>query len=89
MADGADSGYGAKTVTTSAQLVAGARSRRDAVLVFNNHASNILYVGPDSSVTAANGIPVAPGTSVAPPTRGDVYAIASASGTDVRFWEIF
>lgn len=78
-----------KTVTTSAQLIVAARSSRDAVRIQNLHASNLLYIGPDSAVTAANGIRVAAGAETTVPSRGDVYAIASAASTDVRFWEIF
>jgi hypothetical protein len=87
--DGALSSYGAKTVTTSAQLIAAARSSRDAVRVQNLHASNLLYIGPDSAVTAANGIRIAAGAETTIPSRGDIYAIASAASTDVRYWEIF
>lgn len=95
MPDGDQSSYGSKSVTTSAQLIAGARSRRDAVLIQNVHASQVLYLGPDSSVvagsagTASSGIRVAAGESIIVPTRGDVYGIASGASTDVRYWEIF
>jgi hypothetical protein len=89
MTDGALSNYGAKTVTTSAQLIAGARSSREQIAVQNLHATNLLYIGPDSSVTAANGIRIAAGAERIVDSRGDVYAIASAASTDVRFWEIY
>lgn len=95
MAEGADSSYGSKSVTTSAQLLTAARSRRDAVLIQNVHASNVLYLGSDASVvagsagTASSGIRVNPGESILVPTRGDVYGIASGASTDVRYWEVF
>jgi len=95
MADGTESNYGSKDVTTSAQLLVAARSFRDAVIIQNVHASNDLYVGPNASVvagsagTANSGIKVAAGESIQIPTRGDVYGIASAASTDVRYWEIY
>ena len=89
MPDGTLSSYGAKTVTTTAQLLVPARSSRNAVRVQNLHATNLLYIGPDSAVTAANGIRVAAGAETTIPSRGDIYGIASAASTDVRFWEIF
>lgn len=89
MADGGQSSYGAKSIGTTAVLITAARNARDAVLVQNLHASNDLYVGPDSSVTSSNGIKIAAGESISVPSRGDVYGIGSAASTDARFWEVF
>ena len=91
MADGSEVSYGAVSgdVTTSAKLLVGARSRRDTVIIQNVHASNILYLGSDSSVTASNGLRLGAGESISLPTRGDVYGIASAASTTVRYFEVY
>ena len=81
--------YGAKTDTTAAQLIAGARSGREQIGVQSLRASNLLDVGPHASVTAANRIRIAAGAERIIESRGDIYAIASAASTDVRFWEIY
>lgn len=89
MADGTASNYGATTIGSGAAVrIVAANAKRDAVSIQNLHASNDLYVGPDSSVTSSTGQKVAAGGSIAPPTRGDVYGRASGASTDVRFWEI-
>jgi hypothetical protein len=89
MAEGTDSSYGTKSITTSASLIAAGRARRDAILVQNVHATQDLYLGPDSSVATSTGIKVAAGQSILVPTRADVYGIASGAATDTRYWEVF
>jgi hypothetical protein len=89
MGFGGSSSYGQNTVTTVAEVLVRHRRTRGAVLIQNLHASNDLYVGPDASVTSANGILIPAGVDKAIPTSGPVYAIASAADTDVRFWEIY
>lgn len=89
MPDGGDSLYGAKTIGGTAAIIVSGRATRDSVIVQNLHASNDLYVGPDSDVLTTTGIKIAAGESYQVPTRGDVYGIASAAGTDVRYWEVY
>jgi len=56
------------------------------VIVVNNHASQILYVGFGSDVAVGTGLPVAAGASWSASlhSRDNVYAIASGAATDVR-----
>jgi hypothetical protein len=79
--------YGANTVTTTAEVISPA-GYRGSVLIRNNHASNVLYLGFDSSVTDANGFPLAAGESVEIyDFIGEIWGYASAAGTDVRVLE--
>lgn len=89
MADSSQSGYAAVSIGTTAAVVKAAFFRRESILIVNNHASQILYLGSDSSVTTSNGIPVAAGGSVRLRTKSDVYGIASGASTDVRYFEEF
>lgn len=80
--------YGNATIGATAAVIADGSSR-DHITVKNNHATNILYVGFNSSVTTANGLSVAAGASVTiDGYDGPVYGIASAVSTDVRYIEV-
>ena len=78
----------AKTVGTTAVLLAtGSATMTDRrLLVIHNNSSAVVYVGP-SGVTTSNGMPVAPSDRVFLPVSTDVYAIAGATGNDVRIME--
>lgn len=89
MSHGTDSNFGTVSIGTSAVLVVDARSRRDDVIIQNVHASNVLYLGPNSTVATSTGIKLAAGESVSVPSRGSIYGIASGASTDVRFWEVY
>jgi hypothetical protein len=80
--------YAAVAVGASAVQVVAANGLRDNVIVHNNHASQILYLGDDSSVTTANGLPVPAGQKVTlEGYTGPVYGIASGAATDTRYLE--
>jgi hypothetical protein len=89
MAGSGSSAYGNKSIGTSAAVLVAARQARESVLVKNNHASQILYLGSDSSVTSSNGLPLAAGESVRIESKNVVYAVASGATTDVRYFEEF
>lgn len=78
----------AVTVGASATSLVAADATRRAVTIFNNHASNTLYVGA-AGVTTATGIPIGPGSNAtfyqAPAAAW--FGIASGAGTDVRVLE--
>jgi hypothetical protein len=84
--------YGAVTVTTVATLILAANGKRLNSLIANN-ASQTVFLGPDSSVTTANGIPLQAGTMLKEDSgtervwTGDVYGIVAATTADVRYWE--
>lgn len=87
MAGSGSAAYGNASVGTSAVVLVAARQARESVLIKNNHASQILYLGGNSSVTSSNGLPLVAGESVRLETRQVVYAIANGASTDVRYFE--
>lgn len=81
--------YGNVSIGTSAAVISAASRYRDqGILVQNAHASNILYVGTDSSVTTSNGLKIGAGESLLIPGNDVVYGIASGASTDVRFMAV-
>lgn len=90
LSPGGRSAYGAKTIDTSAVLIADSRATRRSITVQNVHASNDLYVGSDSSVTSSNGVKVKAAESLRfDDYSGAVYGIGSAASTDVRYFEVY
>lgn len=80
---------GAEAIGTTAAVIVDARTTRKSVVVANEHASNVLYVG-GSGVSTANGLRVDPGESVDfNDFNGAVYGVASGADTDVRFLEVY
>ena len=78
--------YGTVTVGTDAVEIFGGRSVGKGVLIQNVHATQVLYVGTDDSVTDANGIRLNPGESVETKAyTGQIYGIADGADTDVRY----
>lgn len=84
------------SVGTSAVQLVGGRSLRKGLLIQNNHASQNVFVGTSSSVTASgaaatDGVKIAAGATLTIPVRqtGAIYAIADGAATDVRYFEVF
>jgi len=85
--------YNTVSVDTSATLIVAANVERKSVIIVNTDTTNKLYIGPDTSITTANGIEVGSdgasfcedsgGTKV---YTGPIYGI-SAGTIDVRYWE--
>lgn len=81
--------YAAVTIGASAAVVKSGKPSRKSILIQNLHATQVLYLGLDSSVTTSNGLRVAAGESVRiDDYNGPVYGIASGAGTDVRYLEV-
>lgn len=84
--------YAAVSVTTSATLIIAANPRRQSLIVSNTDASVKLYIGPDTSITTANGVEIPGGSSLTEDNGGSkvycgpVYGIA-ASTINIRYWE--
>lgn len=89
---GASSTFGEVLVlTTATQIIASAATSRKFVALYNN-GPNPIYWGKGNTVTAANGFPLAAGTSVSIPADKnlDLYAIcgvAQLSGAGTRYFE--
>lgn len=78
----------AVTVGTNPALLASNDSIRKAVIIANNASSGTLYIG-NIGVTAANGIPIAAGTSFVDTISQDAwYGIASSGTLDVRILSV-
>jgi hypothetical protein len=75
-------------IGVNVQLLAANPDRRSAVIV--NNSAGIVYVGKDNTVSAANGIPLVAGGSIADTTSGDAWwAFNGQAGTaDVRCLEV-
>lgn len=81
--------YAAVSVDDSAELIVAGKTQRKSVLIRNNDGTNTLYIGSDSDVTDADGMPLEPGESVRiDDYNGPVYGIGSAASTDVRYLEV-
>lgn len=82
--------YGAVAVGATAVGVKAARSNRKSITIQNVHASQILYIGGDASVTTSNGLRIAAGAErTIEGYNGPIYGIASGAATDVRVFEVY
>lgn len=79
------------SVDTAAEIVVPRRQSRKSVTIQNwEPATNILYLGHDSSVTTTTGLALGPGESITfDDFKGDVWGIADTAATDVRYFEIY
>lgn len=81
--------YNTVTIGAAAALIVAANGKRRSVVIQNVHATQVLYLGDDTSVTTANGLKVVAGASVNfVDFTGPLYGIASGAGTDVRYFEV-
>lgn len=81
--------YSNATIGGTAASLVGTNLNRESIEIYNNHASNILYVGEDGNVTTSNGRPILPKSSLTiNGYTGEIYLIADAAGTDVRYLEV-
>jgi hypothetical protein len=84
--------YGTTTVTTAATLILAENTKRKKLTIVNSSLSTILYVGPDSSITTSNSIPLYQNQSsvsekIPEGYKGDIYGIVASGTADVRYWE--
>lgn len=82
--------YNSVTVDTSADLILDYNKNRSG-LVIKNIGNVIVYIGFNSSVTSANGIPISPqdtftlmGSNIFKTT---IYGIAASASADIRYFE--
>jgi hypothetical protein len=79
------------TVDTTAELVvASALVGRRKILIQNTSGNRTVFIGHDSSVTAANGIRLSAGSAIELDLAEgvDIYAIANGAGADLRIAEL-
>lgn len=83
--------YNTVSVAATATLIVAANNQRKGIILVNNSA-NVIYVGPDTSITSSNAIPLeALGGNLemggyAESWTGNIYGIASGA-SDLRYWE--
>jgi len=85
--------YGSVTVTDTATLIIPADTDRQSHLIMNTDGANSVFIGPDDSITIANGFRLGPGNQLLEDKahagfwQGDIYGIcAGGASADVRYW---
>lgn len=76
--------YGNVSVGVTATLIVAANANRLGATIHDN-GSVPIYVGSDSSVTTANGIPIPSGESKYFNVTTDLYGISGTAAQDVRY----
>lgn len=88
MTSGFNANYNTVAVATTATLIVGAGNRR-SIIVQNNHATQILYVGDDNGVTTSTGLKIAAGASLTLEAyTGALYGIGSGAATTTNYFEV-
>jgi len=80
------------TVTTAATEIVAANEQRRNLTIVNTSLSAIVYIGPDSTITTSNAIPLYQNQTrdqdkIPEGWLGPVFGIVGAGTADVRFWE--
>jgi len=88
----ANTTYNSVTVAATATQVVGGSSARKGMLIVNHSETVTVFVGPDTSITTSNALPLLPLATMslsgyAEAWKGPVYAIVSSGTLDLRFWE--
>lgn len=83
--------YNSVTVTDTATEIVGANSSRRNLTIVNN-GSNTVFIGPDSSITTANAIPLYASSTrdsdvIPEGYKGAIYGIVESGSENVRYWE--
>lgn len=86
-------GYFQLTVGTTTVMLFPPHKDRTSFAIANMSATDTVYIGTDTQVTAVNGFPVRPGTQMTfnsgngDNTRIGRYVVASAGTVDIRVLE--
>ena len=83
--------YGSKSITTASTIIVNANERRKS-LIITNYSNSVVFIGPDSSITTANAIPLYEYEKMSKDKipegyLGDIYGIVNAGTAEVRYWE--
>lgn len=90
-------GYGAVTVTTAPSLLVSGKTSRKALSIVNISPTNVLYIGPDSSITTATALPIYEFQTrdiskfLSESYLGNIYGVVASTTSctaEVRYWEI-
>ncbi len=85
-------GYNTVTVTTSATKIISANEKRRNLTIVNTSLTAPIYIGPDSSITTSNAIPLYQNQTrdqdrIPEGWQGPVYGIIGSGTADIRYWE--
>lgn len=86
-------GYGNVSITTGATLIAVANPARRGLTIVNNSQTTVVYIGPDTSITTTNAIPLYENqtthrdSNLPEGYKGSIYGIVGSGTADVRYWE--
>jgi len=69
------------TVGTTAQKLVYGDSSRTSLSIYNNDASNRVFIGADENVTTSNGFPIPPKTPVG-------FLVGLGDEPDLEYWAI-
>ncbi len=81
------------SVGTSATLIVAANTKRRNLSVTNNSSSTDVFIGPDTTITTSNAIPLYTFSTrdqdrIPEGWQGPVYGIVASGTADVRYWEV-
>ena len=84
--------YNTVTVSDTATEIVPANTARRNVTIVNTEEAKIVYIGPDSSITTSNAIPLYETQTrdqdrIPEGYQGPIYGIVSTGTADVRYWE--
>ena len=80
------------TITTSATKIVTANPNRQS-LILANTGTGTVYLGPDNTVTTANGTPLLQDGTLTEDDggsrmfMGDVWGVVATGTSDLRYWE--
>ena len=85
--------YNTVTVSDTATEIVPANTKRRNVTLSNVDTSVTVYIGPDSSITTSNAIPLYAFQTrddkfISEGYQGPIYGIVASGTVDVRYWEV-
>lgn len=85
--------YNTVTVTNSPTLIVNGNTKRRNLTIVNTSLSTTIYIGPDSSITSSNTVPLYGNQTrdqdrIAEGYQGPVYGVTDSGTADVRYWEV-
>ena len=85
--------FGNVPILNTATLIVGANTKRQVLTLVNIDPVQPIFIGPDNTVTTANGIPLfefqtKDQTKTFGSWLGPIYGIVASNTANARFWEV-